>query len=110
MGMDLPADHLTAQAILIHVGCQGDGYAYELHPRSRRLLEEHFPQVARVPSLFVGADDTARPRQDDRILRHVAILLTGLTPEQAAELGGVVFYAPVAEVCYALEEPAGQPS
>jgi hypothetical protein len=92
------ATNLNADPLVIHVGRQSDGYAYELHPRSRRRIEARFPGAHLMSSLFVGVDNrSSLQQQEGAVLRQVATLLTGLTPEQLDELGGVVLYDPATD-------------
>ncbi len=92
--MSASTNHINTGPLVIHVGRQSDGYAYELHPRSRRRIAALFPEAHLVSSLFVGEDTEGALQQDSAILRQVATLLTGLNPDQIEGLGGVVLYDP----------------
>jgi hypothetical protein len=79
----------------IKVGRQSDGFVYGLHPNSRRLIERAFPQAHLLRSVFVGT----KPHEDFdtsqwQVIDQVARILTGLTPEQLEQLGGIRLYDP----------------
>jgi hypothetical protein len=93
--------------LVISVGIQHDGAAYELHPRSQRRIEEKFPGLKLLPVVFLGHRrasefDTLQPPR----WKQMALLLTGLTEEQIAEMGGVVLYSPEREQVLWEWEPA----
>lgn len=81
--------------LVIHIGRQSDGCAYELNPRSRADVLKRFPGVRPAPSVFVGYAS----RADFQTLhgpmwRQIATMLTGLTWEQIEAMGGVTIYDP----------------
>jgi hypothetical protein len=80
----------------IVVGCQSDGFVYELDSNSQELVERVFPKARFIPAVMIGTEkkeafETSQPDVIDR----VALILTGLTPEQLQYLGGYRVYAPV---------------
>jgi hypothetical protein len=77
-------------AVEIVVGWQGDQGVYQVEPLSEDLIRETYPEAHVLPTLVLGSDS------EDKILdRHrplwpqVATMLTGLTPAQLRQLGGV---------------------
>jgi hypothetical protein len=86
---------LAEDALLIVVGLQHDGGVYQLDPLSERRIEEAFPGANVLPVVVLGYrteadfERTHRPHWE-----QVAKVLTGLTPEQIARLGGVRVYDP----------------
>jgi hypothetical protein len=88
----------------IEVGFQG-GCAFGLAWLSRELIRKRFPRARMVPGVYIERDGKADFEADhlESIWKHVALLLTGLTEEELAELGGYRVYDPVEEVV--LREP-----
>jgi hypothetical protein len=86
------------QPLEIYVGWQQDGGVYGLEPLSKRAIQEAFPQAVIHPLIMIGHDRSA---DIDRFHRphweQMAQMLTGLTAEQIARLGGVRIYDPEAE-------------
>lgn len=75
--------------IIVNMSSQRDGYVFGLRPRSRVWLEEHFPDRARVSTVFIGLD-AVRDHQsiDKSILRQVLSLVTGLSFDELHAVGG----------------------
>ncbi len=79
-----------ASAIEIIASPHRDGCSYEVHPRSRRALRDRYPQVALAPSLFVGYDtEKDFEALHGKMWTQIVTLLTGLSPDRLADLGGV---------------------
>jgi hypothetical protein len=79
--------------LVIYIGRQGDGGVYRLGPWSKKRIADAHPQARRVPFLHIGYYDV----QDFEKLQgpfwpSLVQLLTGLTAEQLAALGGVDLY------------------
>jgi hypothetical protein len=85
--------------LVIHVGQQRDGFVYRLAPESRDRLHARFPaRPPRADSVFVGLETRASFEQvHGPMAEPVAALLTGLTAEQMASVGEVVFADPVTD-------------
>jgi hypothetical protein len=84
--------------LVIIVGIQHDGAAYDLHPRSEKRIAERFPDANSLSAVFLGHRRKAEfPDKHRPNWLRVAVLLTGLTEEQLAQLGGVVIYSPERE-------------
>jgi len=84
--------------LLIVVGIQNDGAAYQLHPGSRARLLEAFPGLEPLRSVFLGHRKPEDfPRWHAPRWEQMAELLTGLTAKQLMRLGGVRIYAPEEE-------------
>ena len=82
--------------IEVAVGKQSNGATFQLHPRTRSLLESRFPGWSPVPSsVFVSS---SRPwdyeRMQDPMWAQIVMLLTRLNEEQIEELGGFKFVSP----------------
>jgi hypothetical protein len=81
---------LTRDALLIEFGIQNDGAVYMIHPLSEFRIKERYPDAVSLRSLMLGHrkeeefEKLNYPRREQLVL-----MLTGLTPEQIAELGGV---------------------
>lgn len=83
--------------LIINIGRQSDGCAYELDPRSRFEIKSRFPGLHAVPSVFVGYDaKTDFEAMHGPMWKQIAAMLTGLTWEQIQELGGLSLYDPMA--------------
>lgn len=81
--------------LVIHIGRQSDGCAYELNPRSRVEILRRFPGVRSVPGVFVGYDTRAEFEElHGPMWKQIAMMLTGLTWEQIESMGGVRIYDP----------------
>jgi hypothetical protein len=74
----------------IAVGWQGNGGVYQLQPWDERRVREAFPEAAIIPTMLVGYDKTEDFERFHRpYWQQIALMLTGLTPEQIAGLGGI---------------------
>ncbi len=81
------------------VGRQSNGWTYALHPNSLQVIRKHFPAVHPRPSIFLGRDaqsdyEVASGTRYDQI----AVLLTGLSLEELAELGGYRIVDPITDL------------
>ena len=81
------------------VGRQSNGLTYALHPNSLQVIRKHFPAVHPQPSIFLGRDaqsdyEVASGTRYDQI----AVLLTGLSLEELAELGGYRIVDPITDL------------
>src|SRR4051794_34894505 len=88
----LPVRQLTGP-IIINMGWDNNGCAYELDPLSEGMVKERFAPDRMLPLVFLGYD-----REEDFECLHVphlqlvGTLLTGLTLEQIGQLGGMRVY------------------
>lgn len=90
---------LLDKALVIEVGWQGDGGTYSLHPASRERIQEAYPEAVISPGIFLRYDKTHDYERFHRpYWEHIALMLTGLKPEQIAKLGGVHLWDPVKDV------------
>lgn len=81
------------EGIVIEVGWQYDGGVYMLDPRSEDLIQEKYPEAVINPGILFGYDDTKDVNRFHRpYWETLAQIITGLTPEQIAALGGVTIY------------------
>jgi hypothetical protein len=88
----------TEPGLVISVGWQYDGGVYGLDPRSKRRIREVFPDALINPGILFGYDKTEDYNRFHRPhWETLAQILTGLTPEQIGQLGGVYIYDPMAE-------------
>ena len=82
----------------IAVGWQQDGGVYELQPWDEDRIREAFPDAVIIPGMLVGYDETEDfERFHRRYWQQIALMLTGLTPEQIARLGGIRIWDPTAK-------------
>jgi hypothetical protein len=73
----------------IAVGWQHDGGVYQLQPWDERRIREAFPEAVIIPTMLVGYDKTEDfERFHRRYWQQIALMLSGLTPEQIASFGG----------------------
>jgi hypothetical protein len=74
----------------IAVGWQGNGGTYQLQPWDERRVREAFPEAVLIPSIFIEYDpEEGYERYHPPYWKQFALMLTGLTPEQIARLGGI---------------------
>jgi hypothetical protein len=87
-----------ADAIQINVWVTYYGVNYTLHLRSRRRIEDRFPEARPLPSILLGHDKREEfPKRHESYWEQMALMLTGLTATQIAELGGICIYNPDTE-------------
>src|SRR5262249_10783549 len=82
----------------IAVGWQHDGGVYELDLASIRKIQKAFPEARIIGGMLIGYDrerDYERYHKPD--FEQIVRMLTGLTPEQIGQLGGVRIEDPLAE-------------
>ena len=108
--VDGPPSEGPLGPVEIQVGRQSDGWTFILHPFSRQMLLEVFPNSRRVASVFIATDT----RQDfpatngdlADLAEHVAIILTGVSIDQLREkFGGYRVYDPAAKKELVPSEP-----
>jgi hypothetical protein len=86
---------LAQDCLLVTVGIQHDGAAYELDSFTRQRLRQQFPNQTRLPDVFLGHHHASDfPRLHAPHWETVVRLLTGFSDEQIAELGGARLYSP----------------
>jgi hypothetical protein len=83
---------MVSQGVEIDVGRQRDGWTFWLSPRAKQLLRGKVPEPVLDTSVFVGYDT----KNDFEffhgpVFEHVALLLTRLSRDQLAQLGGYFF-------------------
>jgi hypothetical protein len=90
------AEPKPARGLVIEVGWQHDGGVYILDGRSERLIHETYPEAVINPGILLGYDKSEDYNRFHRpYWEGLAQILTGLTPDQIAALGGVCIYHPV---------------
>jgi hypothetical protein len=78
--------------LLILVAKESDGYTYRLHPLQQERVQAANPNQKHSPKIFLSQDVHENFKEaHGPIAGHLVALLTGLTLEQAQELGGVRF-------------------
>lgn len=76
--------------LVIAVGWQHDGGVYMLQPWDEARIREAFPDAVINPGMLVGYDKSEDFERFHRpYWQQIALMLTGLTPEQIAHFGGV---------------------
>ena len=84
--------------VTILVGIQGDGYTFQLAPRSRQLLDRTRTDETLLPdSLFLRYEtqhDFVRVLGQRELRRMVAETLTGLRPEELSQIGELEYVDP----------------
>jgi hypothetical protein len=92
----MPARETTnGEPLLVQVNQQPHGSFYALEFLSQRRIRELFPEVHGLPSVFFGFNKEDEFESLHRPLWPLAAkLLTGLTEDQIARVGGVRFYNP----------------
>ena len=86
-------NQLAAKGLLLRMGIQHDGTVYRLDTRSQERIKEAFPEVEQLPMIMLGQRQATEferlhvPRWETMVQ-----LLTGLTANQIAKLGGVRIY------------------
>ena len=81
--------------LVVHVGRHANYTIYVLEGATEDRLKEAFPRLRRIPRVILGY---ASP--EDFVPLHsphwpyISTMLTGLTPEQIGQLGGVRLYDP----------------
>ena len=97
--VDSPPSEGPLGPVEIQVGRQSNGWTFALHPFSRQMLQEVFPDSCRIPSVFIATD----ARQDFQatlenltdLADQVAIILTGVSIDQLMDkFGGYRVYEP----------------
>ncbi len=82
----------------IAVGWQGNGGVYMLQPWDKQRVQETYPEAVIIPAMMVGYDRTEDFTRFHRPhWQQITLMLTGLTPEQIARLGGVRLWDPEAK-------------
>ena len=85
-------------AIQINVWVTYDGVLYTLPHRTQRRIEERFPEARPLPRIILGHDKREEfPSRHEPYWDRMVSMLTGLTAEQIAELGGICIYNPDTE-------------
>ena len=108
--LDAPPSEGPLGPVEIQVGRQSDGWTFTLHPFSRQMLQDVFPNSRRVARVFIATDT----RQDFQttmgdladLAEQVAIILTGVSIDQLREkFGGYRVYDPAAKKELVPSEP-----
>lgn len=85
----------TVEPLLIRVNLVVNGSVYELDHSSKRRIEREFPEARGLPLVLLGFDRTEEFESLHGPLWSLAgTLLTGLSLEQIAQLGGIRIYYP----------------
>ena len=83
--------------LTIYVGIQRDGYVFQLRPRSRGWLEQHYPDKIRVNTVVIGFDINKRQdfqQMHESVWNHVCQLLTGFSIDEINQVGGLIVVKP----------------
>ena len=84
---------LSRDALLIGLGIQHDGAVYMMNPLSKLRMQERYPDAAPLNSMMLGHTKAADfEKLNPSRWEPMVLMLTGLTPEQIADLGGVRIY------------------
>jgi len=101
VAVDAPASQGPLGPLEIRVGRQNNGWTFTLHPLSRQMLQEIFPEARRAPSVFIATD----ARQDylapmgalANIAEQVVVILAGVSIDEIRDkFGGFRVYDPAA--------------
>lgn len=89
-------DTSDSMKIRVRVGQQENGTTYELAPKSRALLEEHFSTaLPPASSVFISHEtQTNLETVYGPVWRHVVGILTGLSSDQVEEIDEILFEDP----------------
>jgi hypothetical protein len=91
-----PARLVENGPLKIAIGFESDGCVYELDSSSEDRVAEAYPNVPRLPAVLFGFSNRAEFQTlHGPLWPVVGELLTGLTRDQIAELGGLRIYDPV---------------
>ena len=89
---------MNLPAYMIDVGIQRDGYTFRLDPLSRVQIQQTYPDLPRVASVFISFDQHKDLEQLPLpIWQQLVQLLTGLSFERINELGGFSVFNPHTE-------------
>jgi len=82
--------------IEVAIGIQDDGAAFQLTPRTRRMLESRLSGWARKTTVvFLGSERRWNfELMEESMWAQVVMLLTGLSEDQITDLGGFTFVSP----------------
>ena len=84
---------LSRDALLIGLGIQHDGAVYSIHPLGMLRMKERYPDVVPLEDIMLGHTRAADFEKLNPLRwEPMVLMLTGLTPEQLADLGGVRIY------------------
>jgi hypothetical protein len=94
---EAPGPHNVNEAVFLEVGRQGDGAVYGIDAFSQDRIRENYPDAQMLPDVVLGLHrDADCDRLHRRYWPQVAMMLTGLTAEELAALGGVRLWDPEA--------------
>ena len=83
---------MVSRGVEIDVGRQRDGWTFQLSPKAKQILRGKVPEPVLKTSVFVGYDTKSDFEFfHGPVWEHVAMLLTRLSPDQLAQLGGYFF-------------------
>jgi hypothetical protein len=79
--------------VMIHMRRESLGATFSLHPHSRRLVLRWFPKARPVTSVSIEYGTLFDFEQSHGpVWDHVALVLTGLTSDQLAQIGGYLIF------------------
>ena len=82
----------------ILVGRQSNGWTYGLHPNSFKLIRKRFPSIHPRPSISWARCASDYEVTSGTSYDQIAVLLTGLSVEELAELGGYRIVDPITDL------------
>ncbi len=83
---------MVSRGVEIDVGRQRNGLTFQLSPHAKEILRGKVPEPVLNTSVFVSYDTKSDFEFfHGPVWEHVALLLTRLSPDQLAQLGGFVF-------------------
>lgn len=89
----MPGKHSLEGPLLIRVHLDSHGAMYSLDPSDELRIQAKFPEARGLIRVFYGYEnDSEFPERHRALWEQAATLVTGLTPEQLGQFGGVRFY------------------
>jgi hypothetical protein len=83
---------MVSRGVEIEVGRQRNGWTFRLSPDAKQILRGKVPEPILNTSVFVGYDTKSDFEFfHGPVWEHVAQLLTQLSPDQLAQVGGFFF-------------------
>ncbi len=81
------------ETIQVNIWVGSDGVNYALHPVTEARIKERFPNARPLPNIMLGFDKEKEfPARHKLLWERMVMMLTDLTVEEIAELGGFCIY------------------